>query len=177
FPVLAQMTEYFKKKLTQECSGCSYEELPVTVEDLGAGKVGSKVVGALQKDPEINYVFYSFTDVATGVPEALKAAGLAERVKQIGAVANSAILKEIGKTQEAWTIQGQQAMGWAMVDTAARLASGEALPSSYQEEIEVMPSYVVSSPEQVEELSSTGGTWLGPGDFAKQYEELWQLGG
>jgi ribose transport system substrate-binding protein len=177
FPVLADMTQWFKDELTGLCGECSYEELPVTVEDLGAGKVGSKVASALQKNPDINYVFYSFTDVATGVPEALQAAGLSEKVKQVGAVANSALLKEIGGTQEAWTIQGQQAMGWTLVDTAARLANGEKLPASYQKEIEVMPSYVISTPEQVEELASTGDTWTGPGDFAKQYEELWQLNG
>jgi hypothetical protein len=52
-------------------------------EELGAGTVPAKVVAHLQAHPETNYVWGAFGDLTLGVRQAIKTAGLAEKVKVI----------------------------------------------------------------------------------------------
>jgi ABC-type sugar transport system substrate-binding protein len=175
-PALAEEIAWQEKEVSALCANCTFEELPVTFKDLEGGKVSSKVIAALQSNPEINYLYYGFGDIATGVPQALKGAGYADKVKQIGNNSTEAVIKELANgEQAAWANGGAGSLGATMIDPMVRLSLEEELTPEYLEELAVSPTYLVSSPEAAEALSSTEYTWPGPPDAVQQYEELWQL--
>src|SRR5206468_7095455 len=53
FPVLNTETDWLKKKFAGLCSDCRYDQLDVTVDDIGSGAVAQKVVGYLQAHPDV----------------------------------------------------------------------------------------------------------------------------
>ncbi len=155
------------------CPECSIGQVPVTVEDVGAGKVAAKVVAYLQQHPDVNYIEFTFGDLLPGVEAALKAAGI-EGVKFTGVQSNPTIVKEIteGKVA-AWTAQPQQFQGWLSVDAAIRNAQG--LPLTKYEKSGEVPTWVIDSKKEAEGVLEEGGEWPGPEGFKEKFEELWGL--
>jgi ABC-type sugar transport system substrate-binding protein len=144
---------------------------------VGAGTVGQKVIGYLQAHPEVNNALFTFADPEQGFPQALKAAGLANRVKILGAVENAAVVKGIEDgTVAAWTLSPNEYMGMTMVDGMARLATGQTLTSAYQDSIYHNPTWLLTTPSAAQALGSAQ-TWPGPAAFQTQYGKLWNIGG
>jgi ABC-type sugar transport system substrate-binding protein len=146
--------------------------ISVTAEEVGEGKVPNKIVAYLQSHPETDYIEYTFSDMATGVPAALQGAGLTE-VTQTGVNASPAIVKEIAEgKQAAWTMQPSIYGGWLTLDVAARLAQG--MPLEQYEKEGALPTYVVASEEAAQQLlDESEGEWAGPEGFQKEFEEIW----
>jgi ribose transport system substrate-binding protein len=179
FSTLTTQTDWFKKNLSSVCPGCKYSELDVTVDDVGGGKVPGKVVAYLQAHPDVNYVHFTFGDLAIGAPAAVKAAGLNSKVKLIGAVENQAIVKSIaaGDGQyTAWTLSPNEYMGAVMVDAAARTAVGDAPGADYQKTIYQDPDWVMATPSSAKQLAATNNTWPGPEGYMDQFKKLWGVG-
>jgi ribose transport system substrate-binding protein len=149
--------------------------ISVTAEEVGEGKVPNKIIAYLQSHPETNYIEYTFSDMATGVPPALQGAGLTDKVTQTGVNASPAIVKEIAEgKQAAWTMQPSIYGGWLTLDVAARLAQG--MPLEQYEKEGALPTYVVASEEAAQELlDNSKGEWAGPEGFDKKFEEVWGL--
>lgn len=175
YPILGTETNYFEKKFEKECPGCSYELVELTPEELGAGSVPQKVVGFLQSNPEINYVFSTFNDPARGLPEILKSSGYGEKVKVVGAAADASIIQGIPDKYAAFTQAPHGWMSWAMIDAAARLSVGDEITEKYEEEIYTDPLWVIDTKEAAESLKSVGYEWPGPEGFEESFEKLWQL--
>jgi ribose transport system substrate-binding protein len=176
FSALVTITDWFKSNFKDLCAACAFDELDVTVDDVGAGQVGAKVVAYLQSHPKVDYVLFTFADLATGVPEVIKSAGLADRVKLIGAVENAAVVKGLPGTFKAWTLSPNEYMGMVMVDAAARLSIGQSLTPRYLDEIYHNPTWVLDSSGAAKSLAATNDTWPGPPGFADQFKQLWQVG-
>jgi ABC-type sugar transport system substrate-binding protein len=172
YPILNMERDELKAALAK-CSGCSFDELPVTVDDLGAGKVGAKVVGILQSKPDTNYVEFAFDDLVRGVPQVLKTAGVADKVKLTGVVVSEVVAKGIVDGDiAAWVAQPNLYTSWAMVDAAARLAVGQPLAQAQQDGL--IPTWVVDKAETAQKLlDDSQGGWLGPEGFQEQFKKLW----
>jgi ribose transport system substrate-binding protein len=172
YPILGAEIEGLEKEVSK-CAGCSVSTLPVTVEDIGEGKVPAKIIAELQSHPDINYIYYSFSDLSTGVLPALKAAGLDSQVKSTGSTGSAANMKAIAAGEEsAWSAQAQQLQGWVSLDAAARVSQG--MPLEPFEQQNIMPTYVVADKAGAEEiLNKWNGEWPGPEGFEEQLEELW----
>jgi len=175
YPVLNTETDWLKSKLTAMCSGCSYGQLDVGVQDLVGGTVPQKVVAYLQSHPDVRYVYFTFNDLTRGMPAALKTAGLTSKVKLIGAAGDASIMKQIGQQQTAWTIAPNVYSAWVMVDAMARLSVDDKLSSAYQNAIYTSPTWVVDSASSAKQLSNTGFDWYGPASFADKFKKLWQV--
>jgi ribose transport system substrate-binding protein len=178
FPSLNSETDWMKTGLTEMCSGCKYDQLDVTVEEVGAGGVPQKLVGYLQAHPDVNYVFFTFSDLGKGVGKVLEGSGLRDKVKLTGCCGDSGNAKEIvsGDT-DAWTISPNEYTGWTMIDAMARDSVGMDLAES-NKLIYESPSWVVDSPEAVDKyLKPTNFDWPGPANFEQQFKELWKVGG
>jgi ribose transport system substrate-binding protein len=177
YATLNTETEWMKSNFTKLCPKCSYDQLDVTVDDAGGGQIPSKVIAYLQSHPEVNYVFFTLGDFATGFPSALKSAGVSDKVKVIGAVENAGVIKGIAAGDyHAWTTEPLKYMGMVLVDGAARLSVGEELTDAYSESVYRNPTYVVDSPDSAKALAPTDSAWDGPEGFADQFKQLWQVG-
>jgi len=150
-----------------ECPGCTVTPLNVSIGDMTGGTVASQVVSALQSNNKIGYVYLSIGDLATGLPEALQAAGLADRVKIVGGVPNTEQVQSLidGKAA-AYTPLGRPASAWAAVDVMARLSVGmDPDPSGH----ELLPA-VIWTPNNVPKPAQD---YQGAEDYQQQFKELW----
>jgi ABC-type sugar transport system substrate-binding protein len=168
-PTVGPTPPTIKKTFESECSGCKSEELAVTGEELAAGTVPAKVVSYLQSHSGVNYVAAAFGNLALGVPQAIKTAGLAEKVKVVSmngiGPAESAAL---AKGEIAAFFAGGQGEGYAAgwVDAIAR--SAEKLPL-LQSVYEKMPQGWLCTPKTAKECTD----WEGVSGYIEKYLELW----
>jgi ABC-type sugar transport system substrate-binding protein len=175
--ILLTGRHYLEKEIPNLCSGCTYEEVDVTTDEIDAGTVPQKVVGFLQTHPEVNYIYNAFTGLATGLQPVLKSSGYGD-VKITGCCAAGAVIQEIPEKQAAWTAAPDIFSGWVMVDTLARASVGDELSPEYLKTVELTPTWVVSTAEARESLKSTEYEWVGPGGgaYMKEFEKLWHVG-
>jgi ribose transport system substrate-binding protein len=177
FPVLVGAATWLKSTLPRLCSACHYDELDVTLPDVGAGKVPQLLTGYLQAHPNTNYVFFTFADLAKTVSPVLKSSGFA-KVKLTGAAGDAGIAQQIaGGEQTAWTIAPSNYLGYEAVDAMARLSVGMSISGSYAKSVFPLPSWVVDSPAGVNRyLKATGYDWPGPSGYQAQFKKLEHVG-
>jgi ribose transport system substrate-binding protein len=170
-PTLAATETAVKKSLPQLCSACSITDVDVSSSALGDGSIPGLVVSALQRDPSINYVFFAFSSVFTGVPEAIQAAGLSGQVKLIGYQLSA---EEVAALQDGSLAAGvplpQGEMAWATLDEAARYSEGMNLDWPAHQEL----SLTLWTPQNVP--STLKGEWLGINGYQNQFKQLWHVG-
>jgi ribose transport system substrate-binding protein len=176
FPVLNTETDWLKANVAKMCSGCSLDELDVTVQDVGGGAVPQKLIAYLQTHPDVNYVYFTFNDLTRGVPAALRTVGLSNKVKLVGAAGDASIMKQIGTTEAAWTIAPNVYSAWVMFDAMARLSVGERLSDGYAGEVYTSPTWVVASADSAKLLAPTSYDWYGPAGFQTKFKALWRVG-
>ena len=175
FPSLAATVNGTASAAKHYCPKCKTDVLNLTVDDLGGGQVAPKLIGYLQSHPDVNYVLFTFADLAAGVPEALKAAGLSDKVTLVGNGGGSAQFKSIATgAHQAWVAYPAVMEGWQMVDAAARLVSG-GLPTGYQKQLEHLPTYIVDTRTAARALAPSYD-WAGPTGYQKQFKRLWKVG-
>lgn len=165
FPILKGLTDGFQAVYDKGCSGCKFKTLDLPLSALGKD-VPQRVVSALRADPSINYVAMAVDDLTAGLPAALRAAGLADKVKIIGATS--------GTTNYQYISAGQQAAGvpnaffedtWLMIDGLARHFTGQDVSVS-----EVTPPRMVITKQNLP--SNTELFPLVP-DYKSQFLKLW----
>jgi len=171
YPILEVGYPALEKTLAKYCDSCSTVKLPLTVEDLGEGKGPAKVVAFLQSHPEVNYLDFSFVDLMTGVPEAMKAAGMTNVTITGQAMSESDyIIEEIEKgTIPAWIAQAIDYQSWLMVDAMARLEVG--MPLSEERQAANMPTWVAT--KATLKYLQPHSRWSGPEGFEEEFEQLW----
>ena len=82
FTILASLGDTLKKDYQQYCPSCGYANLDIALPQLGDAP--NTIVSYLRSHPDVNYVALSVADaLGTGLPAALKAAGLT-KVKIVG---------------------------------------------------------------------------------------------
>jgi ribose transport system substrate-binding protein len=179
FPSLTTTTDGTAKAVKQYCPKCSADILPVTVDDLGAGQVASKLVAYLQAHPDVNYVLFTFADLGAGVAAALKGAGLDSKVKLIGNGAGPTQFKTMvagGTPDAAWMAYPAVLSGWIATDAAARLIADGKLPDGYQKEQDHLQTWIVDSAESAKSLAPSYD-WEGPTNYQQQFKDLWKAAG
>jgi ribose transport system substrate-binding protein len=119
-------TEALKEGL-ERCADCRLDVQEVPSAAMASGKVPGMTVSYLQSHPDTEYISYSFGDMTAGVDQALKAAGMLDKVKYVGVTPTIANLKALkdGDEKGAWLGWPAALQGWEFVDVAARLAAGD----------------------------------------------------
>ena len=178
FPVLNTETDWFKNDFKGLCPGCSYDDLEITVDDIAAGAVGTKLVAYLQSHPDVNYAFFTFSDAVIGVPQVLESSQLSDKVKITGVAGNEGIFEDIfAGNQAAWTTAGVEWDAWVHIDGMARLASGQKLSQEHIDAVYVRPGWVVTNaPEAKQAIERAGDDWNGPENFQQSFKKLWNVG-
>lgn len=108
-----------------EGAGGSFDVLKISAAQIGKS-IPSQVVSYLQANPETEYAVFAVSDFATGVPQALAAAGITG-VKVAGRVPHPTNVKEIQSGGE-WTQIAEEtaASGYRAIDALARIEQGVA---------------------------------------------------
>jgi ABC-type sugar transport system substrate-binding protein len=177
YPSLVGQGQGAQAEFSKLCQGCAFATLPVSVTQLGAGQVPAAVVAYLRSHPSVNYVYLSFQDLDAGVAAAIRAAGLASKVKIVGTEGQASQLQEVVNGQEAmWSVLPEPYVMWVVVDWMARLSESVLTPASLSATDEGV-AFIVDAPAKASaQLSANGGNWPGPTNYQSQFEKLWHVG-
>ena len=175
FPVLVAAEEALKAGLEAGCSKCTFDVIPVTIEDLGGGKVPQSIASYLQENTDTNYVMFAFGGLPTGVSAALKTAGITD-VKLVGGDFSAPSLQAIvDGTESAWTSNPKAEASWVMAHAMVL----DSLGDTYTEERAgaELQSFVVDNAETAQAILDGGGlqNWKGPKTMADQFKALWNI--
>jgi len=169
YPILGAFVEGFDKEIAVVCPDCEVERVDVTLPQLAGGKVPSLVTSALRKNPDATYAIFDVGPFATGVPAALKAAGLDGKVKIIGEAADEGAIAGLKDgSHTAWTGFDSEYSAYALMDAMFRDAEGSAVPV---DDLEVNPTQMLTA-------DNVGSTerWSEPQDADAQFKALWLMG-
>jgi len=173
YPILTAQVDAVKAELGKNCPGCKLDKLEVTVNDLAGGTVPQSVGSYLQAHPDINYVYFTYNGLESGVPAALKAAGVASKVKLVGMQGSQPQFTEVANgTSTAWSALPQELAMWTLTDQMARLSVNKWSLANERADA-VPPFYIVDSPELAKDLVGLPGGWSGPAGFKDTFKKLW----
>jgi ribose transport system substrate-binding protein len=125
FPGLKPTLDGFTATLKANCPDCSMDVLNVKTSDIGTG-IPRQVVSYLQKNPDVKYVDCQFGDLFTGLPQALKTAGLDKQVKLIDQ-ASSPVNFQYTKQGQQYATVGSfiDVLAWQTADAIAKVVAGQ----------------------------------------------------
>ena len=166
FAILQVATDAINGQFEEHCPDCTVETLDLSITDLTGGAVASTVVSAMQSNPDVDYVFVTIGDLATGLPEALASADLGD-VKLLGHVANAEQLQSLADgTSFAWIPLPRPESAWAAVDAMVRLAVGQEID---QEQHSVLPLEIWTA----DNVATPVEEFEGPAGYQDQFTALW----
>ena len=174
FPVLKAQTDAYIAELEKNCPDCEYTELDITIPQLTGGEVPAAVASQLQSNPDINYVFFSFGSLPSGVTSTLESSGLADQVTVYGQDFSPFDLEEIvAGTMGAWSADPKAYASWLMVDAAARLSLGMELEE--ERDAASLPTFLVEDAETAQSIlddPNYPGDW-NPPTMEEDFKALW----
>lgn len=154
-------------ELATTCPSCT-----VDIQHYGfaiAKQFPGRVVSYLQQHPEVNYIALTYGDQMVGLPQALSAAGLSDKVKVVGRAGTSLnfqIIKD-GGPQVADIGFPVRMFSWGLVDAAARLLAGQDATAPYATVTQILtPGTITFEPKDTP-------SWFGVQDFEAQFAESW----
>jgi ribose transport system substrate-binding protein len=166
-PYVQPWADAVKSELEKTCTACT-----VGVEHYGfaiAKQFPSRVVSYLQQHPDVNYIALTYGDQAVGLPQALSAAGLSQKVRIIGRAGTSLnfqIIKD-GGPQKADVGFPVRLFSWGLIDTAARLLAGQDASAPYAGITQILTG------DTMDFEPADNPSWFGVPDFESQFEQSW----
>jgi ribose transport system substrate-binding protein len=155
-----------KETIAKHCPTCPYDELDISVDELFSGQTPAAIVSYLQRNPDVNYLGFSFGGLEIGARAALDAAGF-EDVKLFGVAPEAPQFEELRQGQShGWAVVPFQMVGWMMVDAVARhLAEGEAGSAVHTD---ALAPTMLATPENDAPAEF-------PVDYDTQFKTLWKV--
>jgi len=155
FTILGSLGEALKQDYQAYCPSCGFSKIDVPLPQLASAP--NLIVSYLRSHPDVNYVALSVTDaLGTGLPAALKAAGLT-KVKIVGQGADPTAYQELAQGQILALVPFDYfSVDYQMVDALARHFAGvpieqtppsrwlltkDNLPSDYTKLFPAVPDY------------------------------------
>ena len=165
FPVIATLKTNFDEGMASWCPDCSIDALDIPAAEIGT-TMPTKIAAYVRSHPEINYIALGYDGFATGLPQALQDAGVADKVKFIG--------DDALPMNKQMVLDGQQGASiafpiyeemYAAVDALARTYLGEPVEPS----LAMMPLLIytadnIGDPTVFEPLVP---------DYQEQFKALW----
>jgi ribose transport system substrate-binding protein len=165
---LSNTNKAFGAAITAACSTCKVDDLDVPVTSLGTD-LPSRVTSYLSKHPKVKWVYMGFSDMVTGLPAALKAAGLGD-VKVVTYDGNATTQAYLKNNQSLVAMDQYPApeIMWRSVDFFIRTMLGEdtAVDSAH-----TLPVWVIDGAQ----VPSTTGSFPAVEAFESQYKALWNV--
>ncbi len=172
YPVLTAFTDAFTATVKSLCPACKTQIVDITIPDLSAGKIPSRMVSALKTNPDANYLVFDYGPFAEGINSALNAAGLGGKVKIIGQAADAGAIAALKSGQQAaWTGFDPGYQPYAMFDAMFRDQAG--LPINQTEQA-LQPTQILTK-SNINSVNIQNGFWSEPADAPSQFKALWHL--
>jgi ribose transport system substrate-binding protein len=172
YPVLASFDTGFTKELSSVCSGCSVTQLPQQLTDIGTS-TPTAVVNAIRRNPSIKYVIFDTGSVATGVEDALKAAGLSSVVVGGESPDSDAIQQMKSGSDQAWAALSIPIAGFQLMDALARHFDGDSLTPVTQE---TPPWQILTSSNIGSAVLDSKDNYVGYANYVAAFAKLWNVG-
>lgn len=165
FPVIATLKEGFDEGMASWCPDCEIADIDIPAAEIGT-TMPTKIAAYVRSHPEVNYIALGYDGFATGLPQALRDAGVADKVKFIG--------DDALPMNKQMVVDGEQGASigfpiyeemYAAVDALARIYVGEPVEPS----LAMMPLYIYTQENMVD---PTRFEPLVP-DYQEQFKALW----
>jgi ribose transport system substrate-binding protein len=172
FPILSAQADGAKAQFAN-CSECTVKSLDLTLDDLTSGGTANAIVSFLQSNPDIDYLYLTYSGFEPGLAEALASAGLADKVKIAGTQGLQPQMQAIidGK-EDVWTALPQEYAMWTLADQMARVANDE-WDGANERTNAIPPFFLVDSAEAAQSLVTLDNGWPGPEGFKDSFKQLW----
>jgi ribose transport system substrate-binding protein len=167
FPILPPVRAGFEAAYKQWCPDCPYAKIDLPITSIGKD-APSRIVSYLRAHPDVNRVALGYDGLDFGLPAALKAAGLADKVKFIGEAPTETNFSYVRDgTQGATVSQGYYEIWSNLVDAAARTVTGQSITANDKWKV---PWFLVTK-----DNINSAGTGFGPvvPDLKQQLDKLW----
>jgi ribose transport system substrate-binding protein len=167
FAILAAVGSEFERKYKQLCPSCSYSKIDIPLTSLGKD-APDRIVSYLRSHPDVNYLVLSESgSVGAGLPAALAAAGLTNKVKVIGQGGNQQTYQDVkaGKI-EGVTPASLYGYDYSMLDALARKWSGQPV-------LQTPPEFWFMASSAVAAEATSGPAFPLVPDYQSQWAKLW----
>jgi ribose transport system substrate-binding protein len=170
FPILAEFSQGVQAEVTRGCGSCNVTSLSLSLPDVTGGKAVPLIVSALRRTPSAKYVVIPDAAYITGLPSALKAAGLSG-IKVLGenADAEAEANMKSGLQPGTWIGTATAYSGWLDVDVMARLLEKASPPSPGDGGLPVQLLTRSS-------ITTPANTFNLPANYPAQFKKLWHVG-
>lgn len=159
----------FKAELAKVCPGCSMRTSSISAATIG-NSAPNTVVSDLQAHPNTTVAVFGSDEAETGVPAALKGAGIT--VKTMGFAPTPANLEYVKEGEETVTLgYDLPVASWALLDQAAREITGQKLSGP-----EAAGITDVQFLTQKDITFNPAMGWTGYPDFGARFSKLWGVG-
>lgn len=161
-----KVADAFKAEMKVLCPDCNVREVDISLSTVGTSSP-STVVSDLQAHPQTSVAVFTLYDAATGLPAALKTAGI--EVESIGLSPSPSNLEDIknGDLGAAVAVD-LPVMIWSAMDATVRIAGGQELTSG--EKAGIPPLQVITKDDIT---SDTTKGFSGYPDFVERFSKLW----
>lgn len=149
------------KEVFDQCSTCELKKIEVSAA-ASADDISKQLVAALQSNPDFTYLNTTVGFLGTVALDAVKQSGRAD-VKVTSTDGSSVNLAAMKKGELALDIGLPNVEdGWAAVDLAARLYSGEKVPEQFDD------LAISLTPDNIDDID-----YAGPTGFRDEFKKLW----
>ena len=166
FEILQALGGQFESTYKQFCPSCTYASLDIPVTSLGKD-APDRIVSYLRSHPEVNYLVLSVSNaLGAGLPAALRAAGLADKVKVIGQSADTQTFQDLqAKSIQSVVPFDYYAVDYLMLDALARHFAGA--PAT-----DAGPPLWIVTPENMP-ASATEGLFPVVEGYRDEFKRIW----
>ena len=166
FQILKALGDQLSSSYKKYCPDCKYDALDIPVTSLGKD-APDRIVSYLRSHPQVNYVVLSVSNaLGAGLPAALRAAGLADKVKIVGQSGDSQTFQDLqAKNINSVAAYDYYTVDYLMLDALARHFAGapaqHALPPLWIVTLDNVPA------------QATKGTFPVVTSYRDEFKKLW----
>src|SRR3954447_9879764 len=166
FEILQALGGQFESTYKQFCPSCKYASLDIPVTSLGKD-APDRIVSYLRSHPQVNYLVLSVSNaLGAGLPAALRAAGLADKVKIVGQSADTQTFQDLqAKSLQSVVPFDYYAVDYLMLDARARHWAGAPAAAGHP------PLWIVTSANMPE--TATKGLFPVVEDYRAEFKKIW----
>jgi len=166
FQILKALGDQFSSSYRSYCPSCKYASLDIPATSLGKD-APDRIVSYLRSHPQVNYAVLSVSNaLGAGLPAALKAAGLSDKVKIVGQSGDTQTFQDLQAKKISSVVPfDYYAVDYLMLDGLARHFAGVPVK-------EAQPPLWIVSPDTVP-AQATKGLFPVVENYRDEFKKLW----